>query len=203
MRSASCAGVRRPNQDDESFKRELALATERRQVQRLLTIAAGFLFGIVFGTGAGDPFRCPSPSGPGCARGMLPSATGIYAQVEVMRRQSNRYTHTQELLISPYRALFQTNSWGSCLDPEYTAEAFELDDIALLNNLVILHSAGNEGPGNLRCEGGPRHLRIHVCHMFAEHGRLPDGIDPPEVHAGPVTENAQHDRPSMQLGATT
>lgn len=39
---AERAGVRRPNQDDESFKRELELATERRQVQRLLTIAAGY-----------------------------------------------------------------------------------------------------------------------------------------------------------------
>jgi NADH-quinone oxidoreductase subunit F len=43
------------------------------------------------------------------------------------------------------------------------------------------------------------YFRDEYEHLI-EHGRLPDGIDPPEVHAGPVTENAQHDRPSMQLG---
>ncbi len=38
---AERAGLRRPNQDDETFQRELALLVERREVQRLLTTAAG------------------------------------------------------------------------------------------------------------------------------------------------------------------
>ncbi len=37
---AERAGLRRPNQDDESFQRELELLVERREAQRLLTAAA-------------------------------------------------------------------------------------------------------------------------------------------------------------------
>jgi DNA primase catalytic core len=37
---AERAGVRRPNQDDESWRHELALAAERREVERVLTLAA-------------------------------------------------------------------------------------------------------------------------------------------------------------------
>lgn len=39
---AERSGVRRPDQDDESFQRELALLVERREVEQLLTVAAAY-----------------------------------------------------------------------------------------------------------------------------------------------------------------
>ncbi len=39
---AEQAGLKPPNQDEESWKRSLAIANERREVERLLTLAAGY-----------------------------------------------------------------------------------------------------------------------------------------------------------------
>jgi DNA primase catalytic core len=44
---AERAGLRRPNQDDESWKRELETMVERRDVERLLTIAATYYHRIL------------------------------------------------------------------------------------------------------------------------------------------------------------
>src|SRR6185503_14565334 len=44
---ADRAGIRPPNQDDASWKRELAIADERRQIERLLTIAATYYHGAL------------------------------------------------------------------------------------------------------------------------------------------------------------
>ena len=46
-----------------------------------------------------------------------------------------------------------------------------------------------------------KYFRDEYEHLI-EHGRLPDGVEDRDSHAGPVTDNAQHGRPSMQLGAT-
>lgn len=40
-------GVRRPDQDDEAFQKELALLVERRDVERLLTKAAAYYHGVL------------------------------------------------------------------------------------------------------------------------------------------------------------
>jgi DNA primase len=46
-RLAERVGVRRPNQDDESRKKELERIVERREVQRLLTVAAAYYHAVV------------------------------------------------------------------------------------------------------------------------------------------------------------
>jgi NADH-quinone oxidoreductase subunit F len=46
-----------------------------------------------------------------------------------------------------------------------------------------------------------KYFRDEYEHLI-EHGRLPDGVCGRDEHAGPVTVNAQHDRPSMQLEAS-
>ena len=47
LRLASQAGLRRPDQDEEAFRRELALLVERRDVERLLTRAALYYYRVL------------------------------------------------------------------------------------------------------------------------------------------------------------
>ena len=92
-------------------------------------------YGIVFGDGTGDP----------AARGLLPDAQGIMADVDAI---TDRYVHTAELLAGPYLAVFQSVSWGTHSFPEaYGAIAAELDDILFLNDITVLHAMGNMGDG--------------------------------------------------------
>ncbi len=93
------------------------------------------VYGIVFGNGAGD----------GNARGIIPDAkTPIFSS---RHHILDRYQHTSEL-VDPsgnYRAVFQTNSWGSELTTEYTTISAELDQIVFDFDLLILQSQSNEG----------------------------------------------------------
>ncbi len=93
------------------------------------------VFGIVFANGKGaTPIR-----------GLLPDAEQpIFADFE---RLTNRYAHTSRLVDpdGPYRAVFQTNSWGTPGSLAYDTISMELDDIAFENNLLIIHSHGNAG----------------------------------------------------------
>ncbi len=89
-------------------------------------------YGIVFGRGTGNPV----------GRGMLPEAQGIFASLDYL---TNRYVHTDRLLTSPYNAVFQSNSWGSAATLVYNPLSAELDDIAFLNDIVILQSQSNNG----------------------------------------------------------
>lgn len=88
--------------------------------------------GIVFGDGAGNPTR----------RGLLPDAQPIFADFGQL---GNRYTHTAELLQSPYFAVFQTNSWGGGLTTTYNSTSMQMDDILFDQNIVILQSQSNTG----------------------------------------------------------
>ncbi len=88
--------------------------------------------GVVFGDGAGNAAR----------RGLMPDAQPIFADYGQL---SNRYAHTARLLNSTYRAVFQTNSWGSSRTRAYTSISMEMDDILFLNDIVLLQSQSNEG----------------------------------------------------------
>ena len=85
-----------------------------------------------------------------------------------------------------------------------------LDGRGLHEDLDVLQTACEQIFGRAFCALGDgatspvfsslQYFRDEYEHLI-EHGRLPDGVDGPDAHAGPVTSNAQHDRPPMQLGA--
>lgn len=92
------------------------------------------VFGIVFGDGTGNA----------AGRGLLPDAQGIFAQQSF----ADRVTHIGELVQTPYFAVFQTNSWGSCCTTQYTTQSMEIDQIIFDNDIVILQAQANEGSRN-------------------------------------------------------
>ena len=111
-------------------------------------------FGIVFGDGTTNIL----------GRGMMPGAQKIFASYLSL---TNRYTHTQELVTSPYNAVFQSNSWGDAVTTSYTTISAEMDDILFKNDFVILQSQSNTGnqtsrpqawAKNIVSVGGVRHL---------------------------------------------
>lgn len=91
------------------------------------------VYGVVFGTGTGMP----------SARGLLPEGQGIFATFTTLE---NRYRHTAALLQPPYRAVFQTNSWGNGPSPPgYPSLSFEMDDIIHQSDLLTCQAFGNSG----------------------------------------------------------
>ncbi|MFG0282858.1 MAG: S8 family serine peptidase [Phycisphaerales bacterium JB039] len=78
------------------------------------------------------------------AKGMLPEGTGIFASYSFV---GNRYIHTRELVLpsGAYRAVFQTNSWGSGLTTAYTTASAELDRIVFDQDILITQSQSNDG----------------------------------------------------------
>ncbi len=88
--------------------------------------------GVVFGDGATSAN----------ARGLLPDGQPIFADNGYL---GNRYTHTAQLLQSPYFCVFQTCSWGSTRTTAYNSYSFEMDDILFLNDVVITQSQSNAG----------------------------------------------------------
>ena len=89
-------------------------------------------YGINFGRGTTNPM----------GRGMLPEAQGIFADYDFL---TNRYTHTAELKQEPYKAVYQSNSWGDALTTAYTTISAEMDDILFINDFCILNSQSNAG----------------------------------------------------------
>lgn len=94
-------------------------------------------YGICFGAGAGVPN----------GRGMLPDGQGIFADLELL---GDRYLHTAELLAEPYRAVFQSNSWGNEWTSNYNTISAELDDILLNHPIALLQSMSNQGTQQAR-----------------------------------------------------
>jgi serine protease AprX len=98
-------------------------------------------FGIVFGNGAANA----------SGRGMAPSRDqGIFASYLNLTENFgtiSRYDHTAELVDpeGPYRAVFQSNSWGSQSTTNYTTTSAEFDDILFINDLLTLQSMSNNG----------------------------------------------------------
>jgi hypothetical protein len=111
-------------------------------------------FGIVFGNGTANL----------AGRGMLPSAQKIFANYSFL---TNRYTHTEELKQAPYKAVFQSNSWGNTQTTAYTTISAEMDDILFQKDFTLLNSQSNTGNQNSRPQawaknvvsiGGVRHF---------------------------------------------
>jgi hypothetical protein len=94
-------------------------------------------YGINFGRGTTNPM----------GRGMLPEAQGIIAGYPAL---TNRYTHTARLLQDPYKAVYQSNSWGSALTTSYTTISAEMDDILFINDFTLLNSQSNAGSQSSR-----------------------------------------------------
>lgn len=96
-------------------------------------------FGINFGNGAANA----------AGKGLLPNAQGVIARYNAMSG-GNRYTHTAQLLASPYFCVYQSNSWGDALTTQYTTISAQMDDILFLNDITILNSQSNAGSQNSR-----------------------------------------------------
>ncbi len=81
-------------------------------------------------------------------RGLLPEAQGIFAVYNV----TDRYAHTQQLVnpAGPYRAVFQSNSWGSSLTTAYNSISQELDRIVFDHDILICQSQSNAGTRSSR-----------------------------------------------------
>lgn len=103
------------------------------------------VFGILFGSGATS-----TPS-----RGMIPDAQGIFASYNFM---TDRAAHTQSLLGPPYRAVFQSNSWGAARSRLYTSVSAELDQIAFDHDIVIFQSQSNAGNQDSRPEAWAKNV---------------------------------------------
>jgi hypothetical protein len=104
--------------------------------------------GIVFGSGAANAN----------ARGMIPDAEQpIFACYNCF---SDRYTHTQELVnpVGPYRAVFQTNSWGNTRTFFYTTISAEMDEIIFDLDILITQSQSNAGNQDSRPQAWAKNI---------------------------------------------
>jgi hypothetical protein len=105
-------------------------------------------YGIVFGKGVGQA----------TGRGLLPGAEqGIFGDKDLM---TNRYAHTAELVdpAGPYRAVFQSNSWGSPWTTTYTSVSAQMDDILFLHDIVVTQSMSNNGNQLARPEAWAKNI---------------------------------------------
>jgi len=93
----------------------------------------------------------------GVARGMVPDAQGIFASYN---RVGNRYSHTLELVnpTRPYRAVYQSNSWGSGRTTSYTTSSSEMDRIIFDSNLLIVQSQSNAGTRQSRPQAWSKNI---------------------------------------------
>jgi serine protease AprX len=90
-------------------------------------------------------------------RGMLPEAQGMIATYTTV---PDRYAHTAQL-VNPslnYRAVFQSNSWGSALTTAYTTISAEMDRIVFDHDLLICQSQSNAGTRNSRPEAWAKNV---------------------------------------------
>ncbi|MFE0039119.1 S8 family serine peptidase [Streptomyces sp. NPDC059015] len=83
------------------------------------------------------------------ARGLLPQAQPIFAAHSLV---SDRWAHTEQLVdpAGPYRAVFQSNSWGSALTFGYNSTSAAMDDIVFDHDILICQSQGNTGNRSAR-----------------------------------------------------
>ncbi len=109
-------------------------------------------FGIVFASGTGNAQ----------ATGMIPDADGkIFCDYDLVLNQSqNRYGLTAELVDpnGPYRAVFQSNSWGNNRTRSYTTISAEMDDISFINDLIICQSQSNAGNQDSRPQAWAKNI---------------------------------------------
>ncbi|HEU5473395.1 MAG TPA: S8 family serine peptidase [Actinophytocola sp.] len=81
-------------------------------------------------------------------RGVLPEGQGLFATSS----RPDRYAHTRELVTptGPYRAVFQSNSWGSSLTTAYTSISAAMDTIVFDLDILICQSQSNAGTRSSR-----------------------------------------------------
>ncbi|HZM76027.1 MAG TPA: proprotein convertase P-domain-containing protein [Candidatus Limnocylindrales bacterium] len=82
-------------------------------------------------------------------RGMVPEAQGMIATYTTV---TDRYAHTAQL-VNPslnFRAVFQSNSWGSALTTAYTTISADLDRIVFDHDILICQSQSNAGTRSSR-----------------------------------------------------
>ena len=79
------------------------------------------------------------------ARGFLPDAEQTIAAG--YPALGDRYEHTERLVdpAGPYRAVFQTNSWGGPRTTQYETVSAEMDDLLFDHNIIITQSQSNSG----------------------------------------------------------
>lgn len=149
------------------------------------------VYGIVFADGYADERY----------KGMLPHGQGIFAsypELGFLDEGPGRYEHTAELIDpdGPYRAVFQTNSWGDPRSTNYTTISAQMDDIAFFNDILITQSQSNSGDRQSRPQawaknvvsvGGINHegtvTRVDDYHWAASTGPAADGrIKPDFAH---------------------
>ncbi|MFC0104998.1 S8 family serine peptidase [Kibdelosporangium aridum] len=89
-------------------------------------------------------------------RGMLPEGQGIFATYN----KPDRYAHTRELVAPTgnYRAVFQSNSWGSSLTTSYTTVSAAMDRIVFDHDILICQSQSNAGTRSSRPEAWAKNV---------------------------------------------
>lgn len=97
------------------------------------------------------------------ARGMLPSAQGIfflYSESTQFGGTRSRYDLNKELTDpdGPYRAVFQTSSVGSALGTTYTTLSAEVDDYLFKTPLLSTQSQSNAGSRNSRPQAWAKNI---------------------------------------------
>lgn len=133
-------------------------------------------YGIVFGNDAARSFKGMLP---GAGRGADTEGAGIFSSsfrlTDYTEQQDNfpigtvtRYEHTCELVglgtATNYRAVFQSNSWGTSqnnfplLSYTYSTRTANIDATIWKTDLVICQSQGNTGSRNGRTEGWAKNI---------------------------------------------
>ena len=109
------------------------------------------VFGIVFGMGVANSRGLGSLS---------KAEASIFAAYTLITSAYTRYTHTEQLVdpAGPYRAVFQTNSWGNSQTTSYTTLSAEFDDILFLNDILITQSQSNTGSRSSRPEAWAKNI---------------------------------------------
>ncbi|HEV2778625.1 MAG TPA: S8 family serine peptidase [Actinophytocola sp.] len=89
-------------------------------------------------------------------RGVLPEGQGIFAT----NNKPDRYAHTRELVnpTGPYRAVFQSNSWGSSLTTAYTSTSAAMDTIIFDHDILICQSQSNAGTRSSRPQAWAKNI---------------------------------------------
>ncbi|MEV6237129.1 S8 family serine peptidase [Lentzea sp. NPDC051838] len=105
-------------------------------------------YGQIFASGVSAPHR-----------GVLSEGQGITA-VYSTSPSFDRYGHTKQLVdpAGRYRAVFQSNSWGSTLGTSYTSVSQAMDRIVFDHDILICQSQSNTGNRNSRPEAWAKNV---------------------------------------------
>jgi serine protease AprX len=131
-------------------------------------------YGINFGRGTTNPL----------GKGMLPEAQGIIAGYPAL---TNRYTHTAELKQDPYKAVYQSNSWGNAQTTAYTTISAEMDDILFKEDFLLLNSQSNTGNQTSRPQAWSKNV-VSIGGISHFNNTNPDDDRWTSASIGPATD---------------